>query len=75
MSGEGYDEGYQFVPVNRGISPEREKGFFEKEKKSQEGLDKCQITKLLHYSGEECEADKKSESGFDCFPARDPKRL
>lgn len=29
MKGEGFDEGYQSVPVNWGISSERKKGFFE----------------------------------------------
>ncbi|MFW6292233.1 MAG: hypothetical protein ACOC7V_07865 [Spirochaetota bacterium] len=29
MKGEGYDEGYQSVPVNWGISSERKRGFFE----------------------------------------------
>ena len=28
MSGEGFDEGYQSVPVNWGISSDRKKGFF-----------------------------------------------
>ena len=28
MQGEGFDEGYQSVPVNWGISSERKKGFF-----------------------------------------------
>jgi hypothetical protein len=28
MKGEGFDEGYQSVPVNWGISSERKKGFF-----------------------------------------------
>ena len=29
MAGEGYDEGYQSVPVNWGISSERKRGFFD----------------------------------------------
>ena len=28
MKGEGFDEGYQSVPVNWGISSERKRGFF-----------------------------------------------
>jgi hypothetical protein len=28
MAGEGYDEGYQSVPVNWGISSPRKRGFF-----------------------------------------------
>jgi hypothetical protein len=28
MKAEGFDEGYQSVPVNRGISSQRKKGFF-----------------------------------------------
>ena len=28
MKGEGFDEGYQSVPVNWGISSERKKAFF-----------------------------------------------
>jgi hypothetical protein len=29
MKGEGFDEGYQSVPVNWGISSGRKRGFFE----------------------------------------------
>ena len=32
MKGEGFDEGYQSVPVNWGISSERKRGFFNKMK-------------------------------------------
>jgi hypothetical protein len=32
MKGEGFDEGYQSVPVNWGISSERKRGFFSKMK-------------------------------------------
>jgi hypothetical protein len=28
MKGEGFDDGYQSVPVNWGLSSERKKGFF-----------------------------------------------
>ncbi|MEM7735064.1 MAG: hypothetical protein AAF267_04670, partial [Deinococcota bacterium] len=37
MQGEGYDDGYQSVPVNWGISSERQRGFFELAKRITQG--------------------------------------
>jgi hypothetical protein len=40
MKGEGFDDGYQSVPVNWGISSPRKKGFFDKLEEITGGLKK-----------------------------------